>query len=112
MRMRIATKALIASGGVAAALLGTAGLASAAPDTEAIVNTTCSYPQIIAAVNAEDPAVGQQITSNPMAVGYLQNFVASGPDQRRNYIRQAQGVPQIVQYTSLINNVAGTCNNF
>ncbi|BBY28053.1 hemophore-related protein [Mycolicibacterium sediminis] len=110
--MRIATKALIASGGVAAALLGSAGMAAAAPNTDAIVNTTCTYPQLIAAVNAQDPGVAQQIESNPMAVGYLQNFVASGPEQRRTYIRQAQGVPQIVQYTSLINNVAASCKSF
>lgn len=112
MKMRIATKALIASGGVAAALLGTAGMASAAPDTEAIVNTTCTYPQIIAAVNAQDPAVGQQITSDRQAVGVLQGFVAASPQQRRGLIAQAQMFPQLTQYTGLINNVAGTCNNF
>jgi hemophore-related protein len=109
--MRIATKAIIASCGVAAALAAGTGVAAAAPN-DAIANTTCTYPQIIAAVNAQDPAVGQQITSNPVAVGYLQQFVASSPDQRRNLIAQAQAVPAITAQMGLINNVAGTCNNF
>lgn len=110
--MRIATKAVIASCGAAAALMAGGGIASAAPDTEALVNSTCTYPQIMAAVNAQDPAAAAQINANPMAQGYLQSFVAAGPEQRRGFIAQAQAVPQLAAYYPLINNVASTCNNY
>jgi hemophore-related protein len=110
--MRLATKMMFVTGGVAMSMFAGSGMAAAAPDTEAIVNSTCTYPQIIAAVNAQDPAAGQQITSSPIATGYLQSFVASGPEQRRNYIAQAQAVPEITKYYGLINTVAATCNNY
>lgn len=112
MRMRLATKVMIGSSGVLMSLIASGGIASAAPDNEAIVNSNCTYPQIIGALQDQDPAVAKQITGNPMAVGYLQQFVASAPQERRNLIAQAQTVPAIVQYTGLINTVASSCSKY
>ncbi len=112
MRMRLATKVMIGSTGVLMSLIAGGGIASAAPATDAIVNSNCTYPQIIGALQDQDPVVAGQITGNPVAVGYLQRFVGSPPQERRNMIAQAQSVPAIVQYTGLINSVAGSCSKY
>ena len=89
------------------------GLASAAPvDTEKIANSTCTYPQVIAALTAQDPVIAQKLTSDPVANGYLQRLVASDPNGRRQLIAQVQAFPAAQQYTGLISSVSNTCNDF
>lgn len=106
------TKAVAAAAGLALSLSTGAGIASAQPDVSAVVNTTCSYPQVIAALNAQSPADGAQFTSNPIAVNWLQQFLASPTDQRQQMIQQVQGVPGAQAYTGLVVQVANTCKNF
>jgi hemophore-related protein len=77
-----------------------------------IVNSTCSYPQVMAALNAQSPATANQLSANPLAVAWLQQLVASPPDGRTQMVQQAQGVPAIQQYTPLIMQVANSCNNY
>jgi len=91
--------------------LGT-GIASAQPDVTAVVNTTCTYPQILGALNAQSPAAANELTSNPVAVAWIQNFLGSPPDQRRQQIQQVQSIPAAAPYTSLVVQVANTCNNY
>jgi hemophore-related protein len=109
-KMPMKTKLAAATAGVAVALIAGGGIASAAPDP--ILNTTCSYPQVIAALNAQSPDAANQFTSNGMATGWLQAFLGAPPDQRQQLYNQAQGVPQFQQNRGLINQVAHTCNNF
>ena len=47
-----------------------------------------------------------------MAAGWLQSFVASNPDGRREMAKQFQGSPEFGQYAGLISSVAASCNNF
>jgi hemophore-related protein len=108
--MALKTKLAAATGGMALALIAGSGIASAAPDP--IVNTTCTYPQVIAALNAQSPDAANQFTSNGMATGWLQTFLGAPPDQRQQLYSQAQAVPQFQQNRGLINQVARTCNNF
>ncbi len=108
MKLKIA----VCTGTAAVALFAGAGIASAQPDIEAIVNSTCSYPQVVAALNVEAPQMAGELTSNPMASGWLQNLVASPPSKRRVLIAQVQGYPEVQQYTSTINSVAHTCSNY
>ena len=106
------TKVLVAAAGMAVSLgLGT-GTASAQPDVSGVVGTTCSYPQVIAALNAQSPDEGAQFTSNPIATGWLQQFLASPRDQRQQMIDQVQTVPGAQEYTGLVVQVANTCKNF
>jgi hemophore-related protein len=114
--MSLTTKLVASFCGVASALivgsgLG-AGVASAAPDTNAIVNSTCTYPQVMAALNAENPDVAAQVTGNPLANSWLQQLVAAPPAQRQVMVNQAQQVPAVQQYSGLIGQVANTCNNY
>jgi hemophore-related protein len=106
------TKLIVASSGVALAMTTGAEIASAEPDVGVIINSTCSYPQVMAALNAQDPAMAKQISTNPAANGWLQQLISSGPDGRRAMVAQAQGIPVIQQYTPLIMSVATSCNNY
>lgn len=50
----------VAVAGLALSVTFGAGVASADPDLGPIINTTCSYPQVIAALNAQNPAAAAQ----------------------------------------------------
>ena len=76
------------------------------------MNSSCSYPQVMAALNAQSPESAKQIQSNQMANSWLQQLVASPPDGRRAMIAQIQAYPQLNSYTGLINSVAASCSNF
>lgn len=112
MTKRLTTRLMIGGAGAMLSLIAASGIASAEPNVEAIVNSTCTYPQVIAAANAQDPGITSQLTSNPMAAGWLQSFVASPPDGRRQMLKQVQGIPELQQYTGLINSVASNCKNY
>lgn len=110
--MRLSSSKLgVAVGSAAVALTAAAGVASADP-MDAIINTTCNYGQVIAALNASDPAAAQQLNSSPMAQSYIQRFLASPPAKRQQMAQQIQGMPAAQQYINDINQVAVTCNNF
>jgi hemophore-related protein len=103
---------VVGMGSLLAGLLATSGIALADPDPSAIINSTCTYPQVMAALRAQSPAVADQVTGDPIANIWLQQLVAAPPDQRRQMINQAQNWPAVQQDMSLIFQVAQTCNNF
>ncbi|ATA27980.1 hemophore-related protein [Mycobacterium lepraemurium] len=110
--MRLSLSKLgVAVGSAAVALTAAAAVTSADP-MDAIINTTCNYGQVIAALNASDPAAAQQLNSSPMAQSYIQRFLASPPTKRQQMAQQIQGMPAAQQYIKDINQVAVTCNNF
>jgi hemophore-related protein len=104
------TRLAAAVGGLALSLTAAAGVASAQPDP--IVNTTCTYPQAVAALNAQDPAAAAQFNASPLAQSYLRRFLASPPAQRQQMIQELQGIPAAQQYLGTIQQVASTCNNY
>ena len=106
------TKLVVSSCAVTLSLFAGTGIASAAPDISRIVNSTCSYDQVIRALNAQDSELGAQFTANAAATGWLQALVASGPAQRQVMVQQAQSMPGVEEYAGLINSVAASCNNY
>jgi hemophore-related protein len=112
MVTRSLTRLAAACGGLALLLLAGAGIASADPDLGAAINTTCSYPQVVAALNAQSPAAAAKFNNSPMAQGWLRNFLASPPPQRVQMAQQAQAMPGASQYFGLIGQVTTTCNNY
>lgn len=54
-----------------------AGIASADPDLDLAINTTCSYPQVIAALNAQDPQFGKALSQSPILQRGLREFLAA-----------------------------------
>ncbi len=106
------TRLGVAVGGLALSLTVGAGIASADPDLGPIVNTTCSYPQVMAALNAQDPAAAAQFNASPVAQSYLRKFLASPPSQREAMAQQIASSPGAQQKFGLIQQVAATCNNY
>jgi len=101
-------KLAAAVGGVAVALSAATGVASADP----IIDTTCNYGQVMAALNATDPATAAQFNQSPMAQSYLRNFLAAPPPKRAQMAAQIRAMPSAAQYFDTIAQVAGVCNNY
>ena len=109
---RSLTRVAAAVGGLALSLTAGVGIASAAPDLGPIVNTTCSYPQVMSALNAQDSAVAAQFSSSPMNTSALQQFLASPPAARQQMATMIANQPGNEQYYGLIQQVFNTCNSF
>jgi hemophore-related protein len=99
-------------GGLALSLTAAAGVASADPDLSPIVNTTCSYSQVVAALNAESPAAAAQFNSSPMAQNWLRSFLASPPAQRQQMAQQMEAMPSARPYVGVALQAANNCNNY
>jgi len=108
--MALTTKVIAGCGGLLLSLMGATGVASAQPDV--IANSTCSYSQVMAALNAQNPAVASELSASPVATAWLQSLISSPPDQRRVMFDQAMGYPGVSQYAGLINQVASSCNGY
>ncbi|HEX4588188.1 MAG TPA: hemophore-related protein [Mycobacterium sp.] len=106
------TKLVVTFAGLALSLSTGAGTASAQPDVSAIVNSTCTYPQVMAALNDQNPQVANELNANPLAVGWLQGLVAAPPDQRAGMVQQVQGIPTLQPYLPVIFQTAGSCNRY
>jgi hemophore-related protein len=105
--MRLSLSKLAAGfGGIAIALSAAAGVASADP-MDQVVNTTCTYDQVINALNAIDPANAAKFSGNSMASGLLQDFLNSGPAERAQKVQQ---IPP--KYVGVIQRVAAVCNRY
>jgi hemophore-related protein len=104
------TRLAVAVGGLALSL--TAGVASADPDLGPVVNTTCNYSQVTAALNAQDPAAAAQLNGSLVAQAYLRQFLASPPGQRQQMLPGVPGTPWTEQYVGTLVQVANTCNNY
>lgn len=110
--MRLSLKGLgVAVGALALSLSAGAGIASADP-VDTVINTTCNYGQVIAAMNATDPGAAAQFNSSPMAQSYLHQFLAAPPTRRAQMAAQVQAIPAAAQYFALIEQVANTCNSY
>nr|WP_234786452.1 hemophore-related protein [Mycolicibacter sinensis] len=103
---------LAAAAGGAALALSAVGVAAADPAQDPAVSTTCSYSQVVAAMNAQSPEAAAQFNATPMAQSFLQSFLASPPPQREQMLQQAQGVPEAAQFVNLVGPIAKTCDNF
>jgi len=97
-----------AVGGVAVALSAATGIASADP----IVDTTCNYGQVIAALNATNPAMAAQFNESPAAQSYLRQFLASPPSQRAQIAARIRSMPQAAQYLNTVEQVASVCHSY
>src|ERR1700722_5086395 len=98
--------------GLALSLTAGAGVASADPDLGPAINTTCSYSQVVSALNAQDPAAAANFNASPVVQGYLRQFLAAPPAQRQQMLRQALAVPGAAQQVGYVLQLANTCNNY
>jgi hemophore-related protein len=110
--MTLSLKKLAAAvGGAALALSAAAGVASADP-MDAVINTTCTYPQVIAALNATNPAAAAKFNSNPLAANMLQSFLNAPVPERQQKAQEMMASPYAAKYIGIIQQVAVVCNNY
>ena len=88
----------VAVAGLALSVTFGAGVASADPDLGPIINTTCSYGQVMAALNAQSPGAAAQLNASPTAQSVLRGFLDSSPDQRQQIAQELQSRPGSQQY--------------
>jgi hemophore-related protein len=105
------TRLAAAVGGLTIALTAGVGVASADP-MDGIINTTCNYGQVMAALNATDPGTAAQFNQSPVAQSYLRNFLAAPPPRRAQMAQQIQAMPSAARYLDTIQQVAVVCNNY
>ncbi|MGH3959441.1 hemophore-related protein [Mycobacterium sp.] len=106
------TRLAVAVGGLALSLTAAAGVASADPDLGPMVNTTCSYPQAVAALNAQNPQAAAQFNESPATQSLLRQFLAAPPPRRQQMAQQIASTPGAEQYIGVIQQIAATCNNY
>lgn len=110
------SKLSAAAGTLALLLTAEAGVASADPDLDPVINTTCSYAQVVSALNAQSPVAAAQLNGSPTAQAALRGFLDSSPDQRRQIAQELESKPEsqpyVEQFAGLVVQVANTCNNY
>lgn len=111
-KMSWTTKVIIGSSVLAASLAAGGGIAAASPDVSALITSTCTYPQVIDALNAQAPEAANDLSSSSMASAWLQQLVAAPPEERQQMVAQVQDMPAFQEYITLIPQVAQTCNNY
>jgi hemophore-related protein len=109
--VKLSTTLLVAFGGLASLLTTSAGVATAEPDVAPIINSTCSYSQVTAALDEQRPDLAQQFYVNPVAQGWLRAFIAAPTAQRQEMAQEVQSVLP-PEYADPIMLVASTCNNY
>jgi hemophore-related protein len=105
-------KLVAAIGGLALTWATGIGVASAEPDLSPLINTTCSYPQAMAALNAQSPDAAAAFSASPLAQVWLRSFLASSGDQRQRMLQSLQGSRAAQQYVGVALQAANTCNNY
>lgn len=83
MVSRFLTKTAVVAAALAAPLLVSAGVASAQPGSGPLIQTTCSYDQLYAAIRTEAPRAATALDDRPAAQQKLRDFVAMPVDQRQ-----------------------------
>ncbi|MCP9271963.1 hemophore-related protein [Mycolicibacterium arenosum] len=102
-------RSLVAAVGAAALSLSVGGgVANADP----IIDTTCTYPQVIAALNTENPTLAAKFASNPVAAGMLTNFLSAPPAERQKLATNFQQTSWGQKYFGAMSAIAGVCNNY
>jgi hemophore-related protein len=116
---RTAKVVITVGGWVAGVVLSPAmGIASAAPDIQPVIQTTCSYDQIVAALRVVNPPAAGLLDQYPEAQGYLRDFVGLPVDQREQRLnaypqwQQRINSPSGQQTLQTLTQVADTCHNY
>lgn len=110
--MMRSTKVVVAIGSIALSMAAGVGVASAQPDLGPLVDTSCSYPQVVAAISAQSPDAVNELNAQPVAQSMLNSFIASPADQRRQIAQQVLATPMGTQYPVDFGQVASTCSTF
>lgn len=100
--------------------------ASALPLDGPLIETTCSYAQLEAALQVEAPTAAARLAERPDAQAKLQELVALPVDARRarvqsfldrnpdvqNMIDEKRSTPEGQQKVQMLARIADTCHNY
>ncbi len=106
------TQLSVGLGALALSLASATGIASADPDLDSAINTTCSYPQVVAALNAQDPQFGKAFSQSPILQRGLREFLAAGPEKRAQTAQDVANAPAFQPYLGVMEQAYRTCHNF
>jgi len=101
-------------------------IASADPGDGPLIGTTCSYAQLVAALQVEAPAASARLAEHPDAQAKLQEFVALPVDQRKQRLQQfldrnpdvrakideKRNTPEGQAKIQMLAGIAATCHNY
>jgi len=107
-----ASKMIVTVGVLALSLAAGGGVALGQPDGDPLINTTCSYGQVVAALNSERPDLAAEFNQEPLAQAMLGRFLASPVAQRQQTVTSMQRSAMGQQYMGGIMQIAGSCNNY
>lgn len=91
-----------------------------------LIETTCSYEQLDAALRVEAPQVADRLAQNPTAQQRVRDFLALPVDQRRDRVQnvlarnpdwqqkidEKRGTPEGQQKIDTMNRIATTCPGY
>ena len=117
--------AVVTFGGLMTAVL-LSPIASADPGDGPLIETTCSYPQLMAALQVEAPQASARLAEHPDAQAKLQEFVALPVDQRRQRLQQfldrnpdvrakideKRNTPEGQAKIQMLAGIAATCHDY
>ncbi len=106
------TRLAVAVGGLALSVTAAAGVASAQPYVDTMVNSPCTYDQAIAAVNAENPMAAQYLMQSPPNLQFVRVFLSSSKDERLSLLNQIKGNPGIDQALPVFTQMMSSCVNY
>lgn len=111
---RIATRLAVALAGGSMALSVAGGVAWAdEPTLDAAVNTTCTYPQVLGAINAESPEVSAKFNGSPVAQGWLQKFLDAPRSKRQKMLTKAEKRTEATPGSmAILARILSTCTNY
>ena len=112
MFKRLLTRLAVTVGGLALASTAAAGVASAAPDYGPMIHTTCSYDQAMRAVHAENPMAARYLDQSPPNQQFLQQYLASTPDQRVNLLHSIEHNQGAAQALPIFQQMMTDCVNY
>lgn len=112
MMRSILTKLAVATGGVALSLSAAAGVASAQPNIDAMVNSTCTYDQWVAALHAQSPGPASAFDAQPQTQAFMRRFLAAPPQRRVQMAQTVMRMPGAEENFPVVQQAFGACNNF
>jgi hemophore-related protein len=118
-------RAVVTFGGLMTAV-SLSPVASADPGDGPLIETTCSYAQLMAALQVEAPEASARLAKHPDAQAKLQQFVALPVDQRKQRLQQfldrnpdvranidqKRNTPEGQARIQMLAGIAATCHNY
>ncbi|BBZ68356.1 hypothetical protein MINS_37850 [Mycolicibacterium insubricum] len=108
---RLSLMGLVVAAGALTVVLAQ-GSASADPDYSALINTDCSYEQVISAVRVQNPAAAAFLDSRPDQQDAFRTYFAQSHASRANIIEMNKTNPAAQQILDVAQGAVAACHNY